>query len=524
VTHEPEVHDVAIVGCGPVGAVMANLLGQAGLRVVVYEIGSSVYHLPRAAHFDAEIMRVFQAIRLAEAVLPATRPIEGMHFLNGARKKLFGFDAPPGTTWQGWPSGFLFYQPDLETALRDGLARFPLVSLRYQHEVLSFGQDEAGVEIRVRDLVSGAERVDRARYLLGADGGRSTVRKIAGMELEDMGFDQPWLVIDTMVKRDVTLPRVALQICDPSRPATFIPSAGRHRRWEFMLMSGDTVESMERPERVEELLRPWISLDETEVTRAVVYTFHALIAKQWRDRRVLILGDAAHQMPPFLGQGMCSGIRDAHNLSWKLRMALSGAASVAILDTYQQERAPHVRAIIERAVGFGRLIQTTDPAIAAARDAQFLANGGTPPGGDAMSENRMPPLGDGIRAKEAPAGELFAQPVVRLGDGTEHRLDDVLGGGFAVVGLPDRAAALVAAAAAIEASTGIGARAVVVTSPSSPPRLPNAQDAILVEDAGTKLVPWLNEHGAAIVRPDRYVFGAARTDDGLAALARALSA
>ena len=310
-----EIYDALIVGCGPVGAVMANLLGQAGLRVGIFEIGSTVYHLPRAAHFDAEIMRVFQAIGLADAVLPATQPLKGMDFINGEGKKLFGFAAAPGDTRHAWPQGFLFYQPDLEDALRNGLGRFPNVDVCYEHEVVAFEQHADHVAVSVRNLRADTLGVVRARYVLGADGGRSMTRKLTGIELEDLGFDQPWLVVDTMLKRHVDLPEVALQICDPARPSTFIPSSGRHRRWEFMLLPGESAPDMERLECVEALLRPWISTNDTEITRAVVYTFHALIAKRWRDRRVLLLGDAAHQMPPFLGQGMCSGIRDASNLA-----------------------------------------------------------------------------------------------------------------------------------------------------------------------------------------------------------------
>ena len=508
-TSDETLYDAAIIGCGPVGAVMANLLGQYGLRVTIFEIGSSVYHLPRAAHFDAEIMRVFQAIGVADAVLPATQPIKGMDFLSGDGKKLFGFAAADGDTWQAWPQGFLFYQPDLEVALRDGLRRFQNVDVRYEHEVLAFEQRGDRVDLTVRDLQTGTEHIVHARYVLGADGGRSTTRKLAGLELEDLGFDQPWLVVDTMLKRDVVLPEAALQICDPARPTTFIPSAGAHRRWEFMLLAGETAEMMEQPARVEELIRAWISTDDAEITRAVVYTFHALIAKQWRDRRVLILGDAAHQMPPFLGQGMCSGIRDAHNLAWKLRLVLAGRAGEALLDTYQRERAPHVRTIIERAVGFGQIIQTTDHAVAAARDARFLSQaeaGGAPPFGDV----RMPGLGVGVCAVTAAAGELFPQPFVRTADGQEPRLDDLLGDGFALVGTASQAGALSRLAALLAEATGVASRAIAFGETP-------AEDAgvTTVVESGTIMRDWIAAHGATIVRPDRYVFGVATSTDEL---------
>jgi 3-(3-hydroxy-phenyl)propionate hydroxylase len=516
-TMQDNVYDVAIIGCGPVGAVMANLLGGYGLRVAVFEIGSSVYHLPRAAHFDAEIMRVFQAIGLAEAVLPATKPIKGMDFLNGDGKKLFGFAAGDGDTWQGWPQGFLFYQPDLETALRAGLSRFPSIDVYYEHEVLAFKQHGDGVEVTVRDLRSGANRVVHASYVVGADGGRSITRKLAGLELEDLGFDQPWLVVDTMLKRDVELPDVALQICNPARPATFIPSSGRHRRWEFMLLPGESAELMEQREHVEELMRPWVMTNDTEITRAVVYTFHALIAKQWRDRHVLIIGDAAHQMPPFLGQGMCSGIRDAHNIAWKLRLVLTGAADEALLDTYQRERAPHVRTIIERAVGFGRIIQTTDPAVAEARDAGFLAQAGNGPP-PAFSDTAMPSLGVGAVAASPPAGALFPQPFVHSPDGSRWRLDDLLGDGFAVIGAAAQSGALARAAVTLSTATDASCRAIAIgDSPS------DEVGVTTVFESGTIMRDWLATHGATIVRPDHYVFGAAKTAAGLEELTTELT-
>ena len=226
--------------------------------------------------------------------------------------------------------------------------------------------------MRVRDLASGKRTVE-GDWLWGCDGARSLTRKTLGIELEDLEFDQPWLVVDTMLKRDVELPDVALQVCDPARPTTFIPSSGRHRRWEFMLMPGETAADLEHEETYWPLLESWVTRDDTEVIRAVVYSFHAVIAKEYRSGRAFILGDAAHQMPPFLGQGMCAGIRDAANLAWKLDLVRQGLADDSLLDTYYEERAPHVRAIIARAVQAGRIIQTTDATVAASRDRMFLA-------------------------------------------------------------------------------------------------------------------------------------------------------
>lgn len=474
--------DVAVVGYGPVGATAAALAAQRGLRVAAFEREAGVYHLPRAANFDAEIMRVWQQIGCAEAILPCALPGSGMHFLRADGSLLFGLDAHEGEGKNGWAEHYLFYQPDLEGALRARAAELG-VAVHLQHEVEAMAQepDGASATVRVRDLATGARREVRARWLLGCDGARSLARGAIGAELEDLRFDQPWLVVDTVLRRDVELPRVAIQYCDPARPMTFVPMWGRRRRWEFMLMPGDTRETMERPERVRELLSRFVDPDDVEVVRAVVYTFHALIVRPWRRGRMFLLGDAAHQMPPFLGQGMCAGVRDAANLIWKLDLVERGLAADTLLDTYEAERAPHVRAIIDAAVGAGNLIQTTDPAVAALRDQQLGQAG---PG--AVPREMVPGLTSGLLDATAGgrgAGEMVPQP--RCASGA--RLDDVLGRGFAVLSASDVRAAL-----SEEARTfwdRLGAR-------------------FVVSDA---LDRWLAERAAqaVVVRPDRYAFALA---------------
>ena len=376
--------DAIVVGYGPVGAVAAGLLGQAGLRTAVFESTTSVYHLPRAAHLDAEIMRVLRQLGVADEVLSACTPVIGMHFVNADGEALLRFDVVDG---QGW----MFYQPDLERALRNGVDREPNVEVHLAHEVVGFDQHDDHVVVTVRDLGNDTERVVRARYLIGADGARSVVRKHAGLGVEDLHFDQPWLVVDTVLRRDVELPPLVQQICDPARPTTFIPMCGARRRWEFMLLPGESATDMETPERIDALLAPWVAPVDVEIVRAVVYTFHAVLAQPWRDRRVFLVGDAAHQMPPFLGQGMCSGVRDAHNLVWKLALVTRGHARDDLLDTYEEERSPHVRSIIETAVALGGLLQTTDPEVAATRDTMMLN-----PDAKQPDRSEMPGLTSGV--------------------------------------------------------------------------------------------------------------------------------
>ena len=443
--------DCVVVGYGPVGAVAAGLLGQAGLRTAVFEATTSVYHLPRAAHLDAEIMRILQQLGVADEVLPSCAPVKGMHFINADGDALLRFDVADG---QGW----MFYQPDLERALRNGVDRDPHVEVHLAHEIVAFEQHHGHVAVTVRDITHDAQRVVRARYLIGADGARSIVRKQAGLGVEDLRFDQPWLVVDTLLRRDVELPALVQQICDPARPTTFIPMCGARRRGAFMLLPDEDTAAMEKLERIAKLLSPWVEPDDVEIVRAVVYTFHAVLAHPWRDRRVFLVGDAAHQMPPFLGQGMCSGLRDAHNLVWKLALVAQGLAGDELLDTYETERSPHVRSIIETAVALGGLLQ--DPKVAAERDAMMLdPSAGSPPRGD------MPGLAVGVIADGGGARVIDASGAFELRGASAATLPDDLAAWWRAIGGRD-----------------------------------GARDAV----------------GSVVVRPDGYVFGS--SDDPIALL------
>ncbi|MEW6272257.1 MAG: bifunctional 3-(3-hydroxy-phenyl)propionate/3-hydroxycinnamic acid hydroxylase [Thermodesulfobacteriota bacterium] len=487
--------DVAVVGYGPVGVAAAALAASRGMTVEAFERERDVYHLPRAAHFDGEIMRVWQEIGAAERVLPCTAPGAGMHFLNADGVKLFGVDADAEAGPQGWARHYMFYQPDLERVLR-ARAQELGVAAHLGHEVESLEQADGHVALHVRDLASSSRRVVRARWVLGCDGGRSLSRTAIGAELEDLCFDQPWLVVDTVLRRHVELPRMAVQYCDPRGPVTFIPMAGMRRRWEFMLLPEDTPASMERPERVRELLGRWVRPDDVEVVRAVVYTFHALVVRPWRRGRVFLLGDAAHQMPPFLGQGMCSGIRDAANLTWKLDLVRRGVAGDGLLDSYETERAPHVRMIIGTCVAAGNVIQTTDPEVAAMRDRQLLGETAPP-----IQRDELPPLTAGLLhggGRGPGAGKLVPQPRCAGGE----PLDERLGRGFAVVSGEDPARAMTRASLAFWQK--LGARLVATRA----------------------LDGWLAEQGASavVVRPDRYAYGVACAPGDLDGLTGALRA
>ena len=484
--------DVAIVGFGPTGAVLANLLGARGWQVAIFDREPGLIDLPRAVHFDGEVMRIFDAAGLADAITPCIRPSGGMQYINPAGKLMLERKPAAATGVHGWANNYLFHQPDLETTLRQGVERFPELRVFTRHEVEAVAQDATSAVLTVRSLDHTTVSKPRARWVIGCDGARSRVRDAIHPGQVDLGLHQSWLVVDVLLERDIDLPLATVQFCDPSRPVTFVNVTGRRRRWEIMLMPGDDWDAMTQPATIWRLLSRWLQPGDASLVRGAVYTFHSLLAERWRDRRLLIAGDSAHQTPPFLGQGMCAGIRDASNLAWKLDLVLRGADD-ALLDSYQSERAPHVHEYVATAVRLGNIIQTTDPVIAAARDQRFEQEGRQ------EIVNLAPQLGPGLHTGVLPAGTMPGQP--RLSDGA--RLDRALGNGFAV----------------LAADTSIVAEL---------PALARARfDAIgtrWASDAG--LGGWLGEIGSPVVvlRPDRYVLGVADTVSDLERLAALLPA
>lgn len=481
------VHDVAIIGCGPVGATLACLLGQRGLSVLVLEREAEIYGLPRAIHIDGECMRTLQAIGVADALRPRTIVSPGMKFVDAEGHVLIDWSRPQTVGPMGWHPSYRFHQPELETVLRARLAAWPSVDLRLRHEVFSIEPQDDHVALRIEDSRSGKLYRAAARYVVGCDGARSLVRRFMGTELDDLKSHQRWLVLDLILKHErPDLGDHSLQFCDPRRPSTYVRGVGLRRRWEIMLMPGDDPATITRPEAIWPLLARWVRPDEATIERPALYTFHSVVARGWRNGRLLIAGDAAHQTPPFMGQGLCAGLRDVMNLGWKLAEVLAGRAPDALLDSYETERSPHVREFIETAVRLGGIIQTTDPEVVARRNAEMVAR-------PQVFTTPQPALGPGAHDGGALGGRPAPQPV--LADG--RRLDDVVGDRFLLVAQP----ALLAAAGA-------------------PGALPD--DARLCRLAADEAVlqVWLEAFGAVavLVRPDRQVAGAAADAAGLRAL------
>lgn len=487
-SEQPPVYDVAIVGLGPTGAMLANLLGGAGHSVLVVDKEAEIFPLPRAIHFDGEVLRVLQAAGLREQALAISRPgTQGMHFVNGAGRTLLIRGGTAALGPHGGANNYYFHQPQLEQVLRDGLRRFARVDVRLRTTLETVAQDGEGVTLRGTEGEQGAPFEARARWVVGCDGARSPVRLHMGSPMVDLGLRQPWLVFDVVLTAPVDLPSHTVQHCDPRRPMTYCNVVGERRRWEIMVLPEDDREAMVRPDNLWKLVAPWVRPDQARLERAAIYTFHSVIADGWRQGRLFLAGDACHQTPPFLGQGMCAGIRDAANLAWKLDAVLAGRAPEALLDTYESERKPHVRALIEMAVRLGGIIQTTDPAAAAERDARFA---------DGQPEIfELPPqlLGDGAfdALQQDLAGRPFPQP--RLADG--RLLDELLGRRSAVIGRRE----LLAEAAPGTAERWARSQALVIDEPDPP------------------LAEWLRSHeaGAVILRPDRYIVGVARTGSEL---------
>ena len=361
----PEPYDVAIVGLGPVGAALAALLGGRGLRVVALEREHAPHALPRAAHLDGATLATLA--RAGAPVAHLGRPLDGFDLVDRRGRLLLRghpAEAPP----PGHPAGVLIHQPAVERALRARLDALPSVTVRLGHRVDEVVEGEGGVTVRGAGP-AGAFRA-RAALAVGCDGAGSRVRRSLGAGLVGGGFEQAWLVVDVLLGRPLALPERLIQVADPARPATFVPFPDPRRRWEFRLRPGEDAEAVRQPEAVRARLAgagtgagrgvPRVDPEAVTVERAAVYTFHDVVASRWRRGRLLLAGDAAHQMPPFLGQGLGAGLRDAAALAPLLEEVLAGAP-LDRLDAYEAERRPHVEATVRQAVRLGRLITLPDP-------------------------------------------------------------------------------------------------------------------------------------------------------------------
>ncbi len=507
------MYDVLIVGYGPTGMLAAALLGRAGHRVAVFERHKTLYNLPRVGIVHDDVLRMFQEIGCIERVWPHTFFLPVYEMAKNGRVLLSSEVSSSAT--HGWPEYISIYQPAFEGELDKIVKAQPSVNVFQGEHVTGIRQNSESVEITVEG--NNGARTVQGRYLIGSDGGNSFVREALGIRYEDLGFDQNWLVIDGKAKN----PRPGLpamrQFCEPEQPGVTLQMGPQHRRWSFMIFPGETPEDAVKPESVwRRLDRPeGATPDEYELIRVASYKFQSLYADRWRVGRVFLAGDAAHQMPPFLAQGLCSGFRDAHNLAWKLDLVLKGVATDALLDAYEAERGPNARATIVESMRVGQHVNERDPEKVRQRDEQliaFQAQKDAARGGKQLIAFRVPGFQAGFVAKGGArgAGDALAQGEVQQ-NGKQGRFDDIVGHGFMIIARGgDPAAAL--SQQDRDYWRSLGGRFVRLADKE------NGADTIV--DSGGQYSHLMDEYGCDVIvkRPDYTIFGACPTLRELPAL------
>ena len=351
--------DVVIVGLGPTGGTLANLLAINNLSILILEKEASLYNLPRAVHFDDEVMRVFQTIGISDSLSKKLIINKGTKFLDENGKLLLDWPRPKIITENGWYPSYRFHQPDLERSLRYKLKKFDKVVSLQNCEVFKTVNKKNFTEVHYKNTKVNKINLVKSKYIIGCDGANSFIRNEMKTELENLGFEQRWAVIDLILKtKNVNLPDRTIQYCNAKRPATYCRNVGRRRRWEIALKDNESSKTFFDEKRLWKFLSKWVSPDEVEIERKTVYTFQSAIAKSWREGRMFLVGDAAHLTPPFMGQGMCAGIRDASNLAWKISICCKNGHSENLLNSYQSERSSNVRDYINTAMKMGELLNS----------------------------------------------------------------------------------------------------------------------------------------------------------------------
>lgn len=508
---------VLIVGAGPTGLTCAILLARRGIRSLVVERHPEVYPLPRAVHLDDEVLRILQQAGVADAFTAISRPALGMRLLDGRMSTIAEFrrDRPLGL--HGWPQANLFDQPDLELLLREGLARHPEAELLSEAEVEHIDPGDAThpARVRIRHLADGGVRTVAAQVVLGCDGANSLVRQTIGTPLRDLGFEEQWLVVDVRCTADLDVWDGVDQVCDPRRAATFMRIGPDRYRWEFRMHPGETIDDLTTPSALARLLTPWtgdVPADELQFVRNVAYTFKARVANRWRNGRLFLLGDAAHLTPPFIGQGMGAGLRDAANLSWKLAAVNADPTGHdAFLDTYESERKPHATRMIRLAVTTGWAMTGGQDRAAALRRHLLSAAFRLPMVATRLTESLTIRLRSGPlvipRGPVRPglSGTTLPQPLVTI-DGTDHRLDDLIGTGYTLVTRTPPPQSFTRIAEHLNATiVHAGSHTIEIIRPDGRRRTA----------ADTTLHTWLR-HGratTALIRPDRIVLAASHDLD-----------
>jgi 3-(3-hydroxy-phenyl)propionate hydroxylase len=449
-----QARPVIVVGAGPVGATAALLLADAGIGVSMLERHAAPHPLPRAVHLDDEVARILYRAGVGDDFLASSRACSGLRLLD-ARHQVMAEFGRAATGVHGFPQANMFHQPDLEQLLLARVAAHPLITLHRTTEVTGLDDpagpavtpgspDSPAVTVTARTGPGGHEREFAGCLVLGCDGAGSTIRDLAGVAMEDLGFTERWLVVDIRVGGGLEAWDGVEQICDPARAATFMQVTGDRYRWEFQLRDGEDEDDLITEHALGRLLHPWTQRDDLagmEITRSATYTFRARLASAFRSGRVFLLGDAAHLTPPFIGQGLAAGLRDADNLSWKIAHVLTGRAGAGLLDSYQAERRPHARAMVKKAVMIGWAMTGGQDRAAAVRRVALAAAVRVAPVREAIASTATPRLKTGALqhcadrpgSRRVRAGSLIPNPLVRVQDLGLVRLDAVLAGQAAVL-------------------------------------------------------------------------------------------
>jgi len=501
------MYDVAIVGYGPVGATLAGLLGKLDLSVAVFEKTKEIYPKPRAVGFDHDAMRLFQRLGVSESIKPYIEPFREEIYVGVDDRVLQHFkhmEKPYPLTWN---PHFTCNQPSIEKVLRDANANLPNIHVALGAEFIRFEQSLDHLKLHIKDS-NNQSTMCEAKYLIGCDGASSPIRRQIGFEMENFDYDEHWIVVDMKVKKEflTQLPNVNVQYCKPQRPSTMICCPGNHRRWEFMTIPGDNLDDIVSENRIWDLLKPWIKPSQAEIWRAAAYRFHALVAKEWQDERVFLAGDSAHQTPPFLGQGMCQGLRDAGNLAWKLKHVISNQADESLLETYTQERRPNVLATTKLAKECGLIISERDPQKAKERDEKILSENN----GDTKfipRQELIPPLDSGLIDLSSPlAGSVFPQPIVNLFNKPNILMDDLTEPCFRLVVLEEKISEYEILQINQQA-IHLKIKIIILKLNASFTTQTESSTLEVIETLGI-IRKWLNKAGCigAIVRPDHYVY------------------
>ena len=412
-------YDVVIVGFGPTGGTLANLLALQGFSILIIEKEKSFYPLPRAVHFDDEIMRVFQTIGFTDKFLKHTIINKGTKFVNSKNRVVLDWPRPRSITENGWYPSYRFHQPDLERKLRRRLKDFKKVSVMQNTKVNSLKEEKNSVKICIENINNNKISEIRAKYIIGCDGARSTIRKQIKAKFQNLGFTQKWAVVDLILKKNKKeLPDRTIQYSNSKRPATYCRNVGKRRRWEFAINNKESEKKVLSNSYIWNFLKPWLKPSEALMERKTIYTFQSAISKKWKKGRVFLAGDAAHLMPPFMGQGMCAGVRDASNLAWKIAYCLKNNHSEKLLNTYQSERYSNVIEYIRTTVKMGEFVN-------AVGTSNITGEVSSTPNGQKSMKSIKPKLGKGLgKINDKNRGKIFPQFKLKNGKSLDNKFFD----------------------------------------------------------------------------------------------------